>query len=170
MSELNLQIAKFSSTHVREVAEIEAVSYRDPWSAESFREILALTDASWVALADELVIGYLITQWVLDEIHVLNLAVKSEFRKHGIASKLITTLFDLGVQRGMRDLFLEVRVSNLAAQNLYRKFGFAILATRKCYYPDAEDAFIMYRQLPSADDGADATAVMDEQGGNAHGD
>ncbi len=165
----DLRIVKFAAEHVPEVAAIEAVSYRDPWSEDSFREILVLTDSSWVMLTDNAVAGYLITQWVLDEIHILNIAVKDEFRRKGVGAKLMTHLFDLGVQRGMRDIFLEVRVSNAPAQELYRKFGFSTLATRPHYYPDGENAFIMYRQLP-ADDSEAATTLTDQQVGDEHGD
>lgn len=167
---MNLQIVKFTSEHVADVAAIEAASYRDPWSEASFQDVFVLTDSSWVALQNGEVAGYLITQWVLDEIHVLNIAVKSVHRQHGVAAKLMTMLFDLGIQRGMKDIFLEVRVSNAPAQSLYKKFGFAILATRKQYYPDGEDAHIMYRQLPSADDMSDFETVTGERAGGGHGD
>jgi ribosomal-protein-alanine N-acetyltransferase len=129
------------------VAAIEAVSFRDPWNEHSFREILSLVDTSWVAASEGVVVGYLITQWVLDEIHVLNIAVESGYRRNGVASQLLKMLFDLGRLQGMRDLFLEVRVSNVAAQQTYAKYGFTVLATRKAYYPDGEDALVMHRTL-----------------------
>ncbi len=150
MTELNLKICRFQAEHIPEVAAIEAASFRDPWSEHSFHEMLGLTDASWVALADDVVAGYLVTQWVLDEIHILNIAVKSEFRRHGIALKLLDQLFTLGEQRGMRDVFLEVRVSNEHAQKLYLKHGFSGMVVRKRYYPDGEDALIMHRTLRAA--------------------
>ncbi len=168
---MNLKIVKFATEHVAEVAAIEAASYRDPWSESSFHDVLILADTSWVAMMDGTVAGFLITQWVLDEIHVLNIAVKQEFRQQGVAAKLLTMLFDLSIQRGMREVFLEVRVSNTAAQSLYQKFGFSVLATRKGYYPDGEDANIMYRSLPAAEDGnGQATIPMNEPLGDRHGD
>ncbi len=170
MSVSELKIVRFAAEHVPEVAAIEAVSYRDPWSENSFQETLVLADSSWVARIDNMVAGYLITQWVLDEIHVLNIAVRDEFRRRGVGAKLMTHLFDLGVQRGMRDIFLEVRASNAPAQKLYRKFGFSTLATRHHYYPDGEGAFIMYRQLPAADDLNGAATLTNEQVGDEHGD
>jgi ribosomal-protein-alanine acetyltransferase len=164
---MELQIVNFDDEHVAEVSGIEAVSYRDPWSENSFHEVRVLSDTSWVALADGEVVGYLVTQWVLDEIHILNVAVRPDLRQQGIASKLLDMLFELAGRRGMRDLFLEVRVSNTAAHQTYRKFGFSTLATRKCYYPDGEDAFVMYRQLERAPD-APETALQ-ENIGDEHG-
>ena len=165
---MDLTITKFADEHVSQVAAIEAVSYRDPWSEHSFREMQMVADTSWVALANGEVIGYLITQWVLDEIHILNVAVKGEYRRQGIASRLLTMLLDLGMERGMRDVFLEVRLSNLAAHEVYRRLGFSILATRKHYYPDGEDAFVMYRQLETITESPEG--ALEENMGDEHGD
>jgi ribosomal-protein-alanine acetyltransferase len=162
-----LQIVNFADEHVAEVAAIEAVSYRDPWSEDSFREVRILSDTSWVALADGEVVGYLITQWVLDEIHILNVAVRPDCRKQGIASTLLDMLFLLAGRRGMRDMFLEVRVSNAAAHQTYRKFGFSTLATRKSYYPDGEDALVMFRRLERAPDAPES--ALEENIGDEHG-
>jgi ribosomal-protein-alanine N-acetyltransferase len=164
---MELQIVNFADEHVAEVSEIEAASYRDPWSENSFREVRILSDTSWVALADGEVAGYLITQWVLDEIHVLNIAVRPDRRQQRIASMLLDMLFTLAQRRGMRDMFLEVRMSNTAAQQTYRKLGFSTLATRKSYYPDGEDALVMYRRLESAQDAREA--ALDENIGDEHG-
>ena len=164
---VELQIVKFADEHIREVAAIEAASYRDPWSEDSFREIQILSDTSWVAVANDEVIGYLITQWILDEIHLLNVAVKGEFRGRGVASQLLRRLLDLGSERGMRDIFLEVRVSNSAAQRLYRRFDFSILATRKSYYTDGEDALVMHRELESLQEVPET--ALDESRGDDHG-
>lgn len=166
---MDLRIVQFDLAHVPEVAAIEAASYRDPWSKASFQEVIILADTSWVALADGMVAGFLITQWVLDEIHILNIAVKAEFRQQGIAAQLLTTLVDLSVQRGMKEMFLEVRLTNTAAQKLYRKFGFTHLATRKNYYSDGEDALIMFRQLPASGDfPGQAVSIIDDPG-DQHG-
>ena len=171
MTELNLNIVKFKAGHVAEVAAIEAASFRDPWSEHSFHELLSLTDTNWVALAGSAVAGYLVTQWVLDEIHILNIAVRSDFRRQGISAKLLQMLLDLGEQRGMRDVFLEVRVSNVSAQGLYQKHGFSVLAVRKRYYPDGEDALIMYRALAVGDELSDTAAgELRVEIGDEHGD
>ena len=162
------RIVRLADDHIAEVAAIEAASYRDPWSEASFREIQILCETSWVAIAAGEVIGYLITQWVLDEIHVLNVAVKTEYRRRGAATQLLKMLLDLATQRGMRDIFLEVRISNAAAQRFYRRFGFSILATRKDYYPDGEDAFVMYRQLENTEDMPET--AQEENMGDEHGD
>lgn len=165
---MEFRIHRFSDEHIAQVAAIEAKSYRDPWSEAGFREIQILSESSWVAVVGDDVIGYLITQWVLDEIHILNIAVKDEYRRRGAGARLLRMLLDLGTQRGMRDIFLEVRVSNSIAQALYQRFGFSILATRKYYYPDGEDAFVMHRQLECEPEALET--ALDENIGNEHGD
>jgi ribosomal-protein-alanine N-acetyltransferase len=66
-------------------------------------------------------------------------------------------LLDRARERGMHDLFLEVRVSNVAALALYRRFGFSVLTVRSRYYSDGEDANLLHCVLPEMDDAAEET-------------
>jgi ribosomal-protein-alanine N-acetyltransferase len=59
-------------------------------------------------------------------------------------------VIERGKKRGMRDVFLEVRISNQAAQKLYEKFGFSVLNKRTRYYPDGEDALILHKRIARA--------------------
>ena len=84
--------------------------------------------------------------WViLDEAHITTIAVEPAFRGQHIGERLLVGLIDAGVERGARWMTLEVRKSNLAAQALYRKYGFREIGTRKGYYSDnREDAIVMW--------------------------
>ena len=97
------------------------------------------------------IIGYIGMWFVMDECHITNVAVLSEYRKKGIATKLIKEMLNLCKEHGTHYIMLEVRKSNLPAQKLYLKFNFTEEVIRKDYYknPDGtrEDAIVMSREL-----------------------
>jgi len=128
--------------------EIERVSFPTPWSRAAYqREILDNSYARYiVALLDGKVVGYA-GMWVLmDEAHVTNVAVHPDYRHLGIGERILRDLMRRAYAAGADKMTLEVRVSNLAAQNLYKKLGFVFRGIRRGYYTDThEDAMIMWR-------------------------
>ncbi|HHX73655.1 MAG TPA: ribosomal protein S18-alanine N-acetyltransferase [Firmicutes bacterium] len=131
--------------HVDAVAEIEQKVYQTPWTKHAFiNEILDNGFASYyVALAEGEVIGYGGIWVVLDEAHLTNLAVSPGWQGKGIGKALLAHLIREAAGKGARRMTLEVRVSNLRAQELYKKFGFVSCGIRPKYYHD-EDALIMW--------------------------
>jgi ribosomal-protein-alanine N-acetyltransferase len=99
------------------------------------------------------VIGFAGMWAVYDEAHITTIGVDPAYRGRSLGELLLVALFDEGLRRGANWLTLEVRVSNEAAQNLYRKYGFTVQGTRRRYYSDNnEDAYIMWsRPLRDAD-------------------
>jgi len=94
------------------------------------------------------IVGYIIYSEVVDELHVLNVAVSPTNRHQGIASAMLTYLHNLAIERGRTFAYLEVRESNVSAQKLYAKFGYKALTKRKEYYLDSrEDAILMAAPL-----------------------
>ncbi len=89
-----------TTDHIAPVLEIERRVFDDPWSAAAFLEALSFSVHNWVALADGAVAGYLITQWVLDEIHVLNVAVDTARQRRGIGRLLMAFLHAEGIAAG----------------------------------------------------------------------
>jgi ribosomal-protein-alanine N-acetyltransferase len=83
--------------------------------------------------------------WMMvDEAHVVTIAVRKSQRNHGLGEWLIISIIDMALQLGAKIVTLEVRVSNVTAQKLYEKYGFSIAGTRRKYYSDnGEDAYIM---------------------------
>lgn len=75
--------------------------------------------------------------------HIFSIGVLPDFRRRGIASALLAISMDKMFRKGCKELFLEVRVSNIPAQSLYRKFNFKIVARIPAYYADGEDAYVM---------------------------
>ena len=82
------------------------------------------------------------------EIQIIDLVIQEQYRQQGYATKLLQELLYLARTSGCSKIFLEVRVSNLAARNLYNKFDFVETGQRKAYYQEpTEDAVLMERSL-----------------------
>ena len=136
---------------IPEIVSIENASFTTPWSETLFYNETRKTIAiSRVARIDGRVAGYLCANVILDEGHILNLAVHPQYRRLGIASSLIKEMIEIMRDRDCRSVFLEVRASNEQARIMYEKFGFSLLGTRKNYYiSPVEDAVIMVLRLVS---------------------
>ena len=90
------------------------------------------------------VLGYAGFWALVDEAHLANIAVAPDWRGRGVGDLLLVTVIDRAMELGMAVVTLEVRVSNLRAQKLYRKYGFEVVGERRHYYSDnGENAYIM---------------------------
>ncbi len=130
-------------------AAIERISFSTPWSENSFySEVYGKYSIARVAIINERIVGYIIARLILDEGHLLDLAVCPEFRMRGIARMLMEDVISgLQINR-CKAFFLEVRASNSVPLKLYEEAGFKVIGTRKNYYKaPVEDACIMMRDL-----------------------
>ncbi len=146
--DLDYKIEEMEKSDLDEVTAIEKVSFPSPWSRDIFlRELENSFSFNFVArLPDKgnnKVVGYSVFWIVVDEVHILDLAVKEDFRRHKIGKGLILHCLKVAQEKGCRMAFLEVRDSNAAAKNLYDSLGFEEIGTRKSYYSDGEDAIVM---------------------------
>jgi [ribosomal protein S18]-alanine N-acetyltransferase len=126
--------------------ELERRCFGDPWSQASFREALQSpwSFGLWAAGGDDEVLGYLIARDVAGSGEVLNLAVAPESRRRGIARALLEAGLSALAARGADEVFLEVRESNVGAQELYRSLGFRAVGLRAGYYRHPkEDALVL---------------------------
>ena len=142
-------IRNMETTDLDQVMVIENDSFVSPWSYHSFVQELDKQDSfTWVAVFREMVIGYIIGWYMIDEIHIGNLAVKRSWRTKGIAKGLIQHCLE---NRGsFSTAILEVRRSNIVAQTLYQKMGFHVAGIQSNYYQkESEDAIIMVKHLVS---------------------
>lgn len=142
-------IEKMTIDDIDNVLEVEKDSFSVPWSRESFlREIIENKNIALylVAKIENKAVGYIGVWRILDEGHITNVAVHSDYRNMGIGGMLVSKLLSLCKEiDGISSFTLEVRKSNLIAQKLYRKFGFNDAGVRKGYYQDNnEDAIIMW--------------------------
>jgi len=125
---------------------IERVSFADPWSLDGFRDLLehARARVAVAVDADGEVLGYSVVWSVADESEIANLAVAPAARRRGIGTLLLTSVLDEAAANGIKSVFLEVRESNVAAQQLYLRRGFTVAGRRRQYYRrPVEDALIM---------------------------
>jgi ribosomal-protein-alanine N-acetyltransferase len=131
------------------VLAIERRSFQTPWSLAMF--VLELSKPSGICLAaegDEGLIGYLVCSRYADVWHLMNVAVTPEWRRQGVASRLLESLFDEA--RPDARYTLEVRTSNRGAIAMYRRFGFRPAGHRRRYYHDnGEDALVMWLESPA---------------------
>ncbi len=143
---MNVMIRKMILEDVEHVIAIDRMSFSLPWPERSFRFELTDNPASrcWVAEVDGKLVGMIVAWLIVDEVHVATIATHPDFRRQGIAKKLLSyALQHLSIE-GAQSSFLEVRASNLAAQEMYRKFGYEESGVRRRYYKDNdEDAILM---------------------------
>jgi len=143
---MNLNIRKMTEADVPAVTALDQISFSLPWPERSFRFELTSNPASrcWVAEVDGLVVGMVVAWLFVDDVHIATIATHPDFRRQGIGQKLLIHTLRYTSGEGAVSSFLEVRESNLAAQELYRKFGYENTGRRKRYYKDnGEDAILM---------------------------
>ncbi len=164
---------KLSDVTVREmtmddvdgVFEVEKNCFEDFWSKQSFIDEVKNSNARYlvaekdsevknsnarylVAEKDSKIVGYIGIWLIIDEGHITNVAVHSDYRGLKIGNELLKEMVKLCKENKIVAMTLEVRRSNLVAQNLYKKYGFKMAGVRKEYYSDnREDAIIMWNQL-----------------------
>ena len=141
-----LHYRRMRSADLADVARMEKSLYAFPWSLGNFRDSVNAGYECWTAAHGDTVIGYAILMIALDEAHLLNFAIASEWQNQGIGRDFLRHV--IGVARGARCqiVYLEVRPSNLAARHLYRAVGFQQIAIRPEYYPAVggrEDALFL---------------------------
>ena len=151
---MNLFIRKMALDDLPAVLELDKLSFTLPWPERSFRFELTANEASrcWVAEVDKRVVGMVVAWLFVDEAHIATIATHPDFRRQGIARKLLSYTLFHAMKEGARSSFLEVRESNGTAQDMYRQFGYVEVGRRKRYYKDNdEDAILM--NLESLDQG-----------------
>ena len=151
---MNLQIRKMTLEDVPTVLVLDQISFSLPWPERSFRFELTENTASrcWVAEVDGRIVGMVVGWLLVDEMHIATIATHPDYRRQGIASKLLLHTLWKSMDEGALTSFLEVRESNLAAQEMYLKFGYEKTGRRKRYYRDNdEDAILMLLKSLSRD-------------------
>ena len=144
---MSLYIRKMTLEDVPVVVALDQISFSLPWPERSFRFELTDNPASrcWVAEMDGRIVGMIVGWMLVDEMHIATIATHPDYRRQGIGSKLLIHILLKSMDEGARSSFLEVRESNIAAQEMYLKFGYEKMGRRKRYYRDNdEDAILMY--------------------------
>jgi ribosomal-protein-alanine N-acetyltransferase len=138
---------------IDQVMKIERACFPSPWAKDHFIRELDLAYgyhrvAEMISSGESVIVAYIVAWLVQEELSILNLAVREDFRKQGIARKLLQQGLAFARRGRAQTAWLEVRPSNIAAISLYRRFGFIQVGRRKRYYQDSgEDALVMVRSL-----------------------
>lgn len=146
----DIRIRTMELADIDEVMEVDRASFPSPWPKHIFCQEIKENDFAYyyVMERDGRIIGYLGMWMILGDAQVTNIALLPEVRGQGLGEKLFGHGVKLAIANEMKRLSLEVRVSNIAAQKLYRKFGLVPGGIRKNYYTDNhEDAIVMWVDL-----------------------
>jgi ribosomal-protein-alanine N-acetyltransferase len=143
---MNVLIRRMTIDDLPTVVALDQMSFSLPWPERSFRFEVAGNAASrcWVTEVDGRVVAMLVGWLLVDEIHIATIATHPDYRRQGIGRRLLSHALTRAMEEGARSSFLEVRESNLAAQEMYRQFGYQATGRRRRYYKDNdEDAILM---------------------------
>ena len=135
-----------------EVLEIEKSSFEFPWSEEDFIRCLRQRNCiGMVAVYDESVVDFMIYELHKNQLHVLNFAVRPDFRRRGVGSQMVNKLVGKLSQQRRNRVVLEIRETNLAAQLFFRNSDFRAVSVLRDYYDDTtEDAYVMQYRFKAA--------------------
>lgn len=148
--EEKVQFRLMTLNDIDQVFIIEKSAFTLPWSKEAFfNELTTNQFAKYIVMeSDSKIIGYCGLWIIIDEGHITNIAVLPEYRGKKLGDALLRQVLEFCRAVGAKTLSLEVRVSNIVAQNLYKKYGFLEGGIRKNYYVDNhEDAMVMWVNL-----------------------
>jgi ribosomal-protein-alanine N-acetyltransferase len=131
-----------------EVMAIERIAYPVPWTHGNFVDSLAAGYPAEVLRGPRAeLLGYWVAMPGADEMHLLNITVAPVWQGRGLAIVMLDRLVDECRRRGLSQLWLEVRIGNSRARDVYRRYGFAEVGKRRAYYPvvegPREDAILM---------------------------
>ncbi len=135
---------------VPEIMEIERAVYTHPWTEGIFIDCIRVGYNCWVYLENDKIVSYGLVSVAVNEAHILNICVAQDQQGKGHGKHMLYKLMQLAEERQGNSIFLEVRESNLVAQNLYDQEGFNRIGLRKNYYPaeeGREDALVFAKEL-----------------------
>ena len=152
---MSIQIVPMNADHLEELEKLERICFSRPWSRMMLAEELENQCAAFLVAQDSItqqVMGYAGLLVMADEGYITNVAVFPEFRRQGVAAKLIAVFENFARGNKLAFLTLEVRPSNTAAIALYKGFGFEEVGRRKNYYDlPKEDALILTKTYEEAE-------------------
>ena len=135
-------------TDADRIAQLEKICFTMPWSKEAILDDLGNSIAHYLVFElNGQVIAYAGMWLIIDEAHITNIAVDPAFRRRGLGKTMMLALIKEAIKKSTSMMTLECRVSNIAAQNMYRGLGFDICGMREKYYHDnGEDAYVMWNR------------------------
>lgn len=144
-----MKIREMTYSDLDQIAQLEQQLFKEPWSKEDFKKELDENEFAnyMVVEIDGEIAGYF-GLWILfDQAQITTIGTSKKYQRQHIASMMMETIEKMCIENECEFLSLEVRISNLPAQNLYKKFGLEIVSVRKNYYSDHEDAYLMVKAV-----------------------
>jgi len=145
------QFEPLTEERLGEVVAIESRAYDPPWTRGNFSDSIRSGYEAQALVAGDTMLGYFVAMKGVDEVHLLNITVTPEFQSQGWGRIMLDAVAVWARGQGAQWLWLEVRVSNIRAQEIYAQYGFRRVGLRKGYYPalgnKREDAIVMSLQL-----------------------
>jgi ribosomal-protein-alanine N-acetyltransferase len=142
-----MEIVRMSTNDIPDVSRIERASFTTVWPTDAFYNELSTNKLAhyFVGKLEGRIVAYGGIWVILEDSHITTVAVDPNLRGRGLGEAMVLKLIDEGIERGAAWMTLEVRESNVSAQQLYRKYGFTTVTTRKGYYSDDnESALVMW--------------------------
>ncbi len=142
-----LDIAKMRVEDIPDVLRVEALCFSTPWPRNAFQNELTENKLAhyFVGRVNDEVVAYGGLWVILEDAHITTVAVHPSYQRQQYGERILVCLLDEAVERGACWVTLEVRESNTGAQNLYKKYGFTVVNTRRGYYSDNdENALVMW--------------------------
>lgn len=151
MRQVEARFEPLTVDHLDAVLLVEQLAYAKPWSSSNFVDSLNAGYQAQRLLAGNTLLGYFVAMKGVDEVHLLNITVAPAYQRQGWAHVMLDALAIWAQGQRADWLWLEVRVGNLRAIEVYEAQGFARVGLRKKYYPAVnglrEDAIVMSRSL-----------------------
>ncbi len=143
-----MSTVRIERAHLSQIAELEALCFSEPWSEKSLELLLGESATGFVCVSEGRVLAYGGMLIAPDEGQITNVAVHPDARREGLGRAIVDALIEEALERGLEQVSLEVRVSNLAAIALYERAGFTVEGKRKSFYRrPTEDALIMLKSI-----------------------
>jgi [ribosomal protein S18]-alanine N-acetyltransferase len=142
-----LEISPMRADDIAAVLHVESLCFATPWPRNAFYNELNDNKLAhyYVGRFEDRIMSYAGLWVILEDAHITTIAVEPIFQRKRFGEQLLVKLVEEAIERGARWITLEVRESNVAAQNLYKKYGFTVVSTRRGYYSDNdENALVMW--------------------------
>jgi ribosomal-protein-alanine N-acetyltransferase len=154
-----LELRKFSTNDLKKVVEINQACLPENYTDFFFLDLYRRFPETFVVAEENgEVIGYILCRietglsnlgfgGIIKKGHIVSVAVMPKYRRRGVGEALVTKAIEGMRLYGAKQCYLEVRLTNEAAVNLYKKLGFQVTRTIHGYYADGENAYVMSRKL-----------------------
>ncbi len=145
-----IKLRKFSFDHdLERIIEIEKQSFGEPWPDDYLKKVAREPSNDFiVAEADGKIIGYVLARVKEDKSgSTKTIAIDTEYRKQGIGKTLISAVIEKLKEKGAKQVFLHLRTYNKTATEFYKNLGFETIETKKNYFPNNDDAYLLRKEV-----------------------